>query len=131
MLDDMEQWAQENRKERNNSRNIFFNETLQEDFYNTALCDLDDLKDEWINWRPSKSKPDKNNTILDYKTGQTTISILLNWIKSDYNFSLFRTFCWFNTFDAIWNNVGNIDGFVACQRQKLKDFLELYTKNGI
>ena len=81
MLDDMEQWFEEERKEVEESTNIFFNGNIQNEFYQAALEDLVSLRSQWENWIPDipVSKVPNNNFSLS--TGQTPIKIVLTWIK--------------------------------------------------
>jgi hypothetical protein len=126
MLDDMEQWYTEEQEEIKASKNIFFNGNLQQDFYKAALDDLDDLKDQWVNWepfKPSVKAPSKN---LELTPGQTPIALILSWIKSDYQYShIFSMFSWSDIFKEVWEKIDSVDDFIKCQRGKLKEIVEV------
>jgi len=126
MLDDMEQWYTEEQEEIKASKNIFFNGTLQQDFYKAALDDLDDLKDQWINWEPFKPSSHIPSTKLKIIPGQTPIALILSWIKSDFQYSrVFSMFSWSDIFKEVWENIDSVDDFIKCQRGKLKEILEV------
>ena len=126
MLDDMEQWYEEEVAEKNASNNIFFNEKLQSDFYKEACKGLDELKPQWETWRPAAGRELKGcSGSLDVASGQTLISIILSWIKSDFNGGAFSIFSYGDPFQRVWDTVDNIDAFIKCQRRKLKTTLEL------
>jgi hypothetical protein len=133
MLDSMEQWLEEERIEKENSRNIFFNKSLQYEFYNCVLNNIEELKEEWINWEPIKSDIieikdiiSNKNTKTNNVNGKTPINIVISWIDYDfYGSNIFNMFMWQNTFQNIWENVDNIKPFIINQRQKLKNILEL------
>ncbi len=127
MLDDMEQWYQEESEEINSSNNIFFNTKLQSDFYDLILNDnkLEELKEQWVLWKPEKMVWNISNT-LSIKQGQTPISIIIDWIKEDFNYSrIFGMFRWSNTFKSVWENVDHIEPFIKCQREKLKTIMSI------
>ena len=127
MLDDMEQWYTEEQEEINASKNIFFNGKLQNDFYKAALEDLEVLKEQWDHWEPKK--PNKSHiTELPFslKPGQTPISIVLSWVKSDFHYSsVFSMFHWSDTFEQVWENIDFVNDFIKCQRGKLKTIRDL------
>jgi hypothetical protein len=126
MLDDMEQWYTEEQKEINESKNIFFNSKLQKDFFNIAQNDLENLKDEWINWIPNKSKKHEYSNILEIKPGQTIINIVYNWIKKDFqHLILIWMFTYIDCFNHIWDNIDSIPDFIECQKEKLKKLRDL------
>ena len=126
MLDDMEQWFTEEQKEIEESKNIFFNGKLQNDFYKLALEDLDKLKEQWSNWTPHKSPHKIPDIKLITTPGQTPIKIVLSWIKSDFYFSgLFSMFHWSDKFKDIWENIDSSQDFIKCEREKLKKIVEL------
>lgn len=125
MLDDMEQWYTEEREEMNASKNIFFNDKLQTNFYKEAIGELGGLKEQWENWVPFKSSggPYKK---LELIPGQTPIKIVLSWIKSDFHYSrILSMFSWSDSFKEIWENIDSVDDFIKCQRGKLKEILKV------
>jgi hypothetical protein len=131
MLDDMEQWYEEEQREINASNNIFFNCKLQPEFYKEALQELNKLKAQWINWVPDKKSPEKYNTTIKDYIGLTPIKILINWIETDFYYcSIFGMFHWSDSFMELWNNVDSINNFIKCQREKLKNINEILSKNG-
>lgn len=125
MLDDMEQWSREEYKEKKESRNIFFNNNLQKDFYPLAIQDIELLKEQWNSWTPTKNTSKEYNNEIKTKMGQTPISIIISWIKEDFNYSVFSMFDWSDTFENVWKNIDSIPDFIQCQRQKLKKIVEL------
>ena len=125
MLDDMEQWYEEERDEIKASNNIFFNGNLQKDFYNLILPELNELKEQWGHWSPVKPSPKTYNTKLDSFPGLTPIHIIRSWIKEDFYYSVFHMFDWSDIFKEVWEKIDSVDNFIYCQRQKLKTVLEL------
>lgn len=125
MLDDMEQWYNEEQKEIKESRNIFFNNSLQKEFYPLAIQDLELLKEQWVTWTPKKGICTKYTSEIKTKAGQTPINLVLSWMKEDFNYSLFSMFDWSDTFDNVWSRIDSIDDFIKCQREKLKKIVEL------
>jgi hypothetical protein len=128
MLDDMEQWLQEEREEIEASNNIFFNTKLQSDFYDLILKDnkLEELKEQWGLWKPERSTININNDIITSKQGQTPIGVIIDWIKKDFNYCRFLSmFNRYDTFINIWNNIDYIDPFIKCQREKLKTIMSI------
>ncbi len=125
MLDDMEQWHEEELKEKQESRNIFFNNQLQKNFYALAIQDLNLIKEQWITWSPKKDEC--RNYTLEFKTkmGQTPINLVLSWMKDDFNYSLFSMFDWSNTFENVWTRIDSVNNFINVQRQKLKKIVDL------
>jgi hypothetical protein len=127
MLDDMEQWYNEEQAEIKASKNIFFNGKLQNDFYKAACEDLGELKAEWEKWTPENEttwkKPDTN---LKNADGLTPIKIILSWIQSDFNYCwIFTMFHWSDVFKNVWENVDHIDDFIKIERDKLKKIVDL------
>lgn len=125
MLDDLEQWKKEEQDEKKSSKNIFFNISLQKDFFKIAQDDLLNLKDEWVNWIPPKPEITKYSNEIPLKIGETPITIIYNWFKKDFQY---LGFCWMfnnNAFDNVWDTVDLIPGFVNSQREKLKKLHEL------
>lgn len=126
MLDDMEQWYEEERAEIEESNNIFFNNNKQKEFYKIALDDIDNFKEEWQNWSPAKSTTKTFKPDLEITPGYTPIKIVLNWIKNDFHFSsIFGMFHWSDIFKDTWDNIGSVDEFIKCQREKLKKIVDL------
>lgn len=126
MLDDMEQWFEEERKEVEESTNIFFNGNIQNEFYQAALEDLQSLRSQWENWIPDVpiSKVPNNNFSLS--TGQTPIKIVLTWIKNDFYYSnIFSMFHWSDKFKDVWENIDSVETFIKCEREKLKKIIDL------
>jgi hypothetical protein len=126
MLDDMEQWREEEQSEVKASDNIFFNSDLQSDFYK-IVCDeeLDRLQPQWEQYQPER--PPAKTYEVEFKdiTGQTPIYIIRSWLKNDFIYSVFGMFDWNAKFHEVWETVESINDFVAAQRQKLKTILEL------
>lgn len=125
MLDDMEQWYEEEHKEKQESRNIFFNNQLHKDFYPLAIQDLSLIKEQWNNWSPEKGTCKKYDTEIKTKMGQTPINLVLSWMKDDFNYSPFSMFDWSDTFENVWTRIDSVEHFIHCQRQKLKKILAL------
>ncbi len=125
MLDDMEQWYDEEQKEIKESRNIFFNNSLQKEFYPLAIQDLEQLKEQWATWTPKKGTCRDYEVEIKTKAGQTPINLVLSWMKEDFNYSLFSMFDWSDTFENVWSRIDSIDDFIKCQREKLKKIVEL------
>jgi hypothetical protein len=127
MLDDMEQWYEEEQTEIKESKNIFFNQNLQNDFYKVACENLGELKEQWENWQPVKdARLGTVKSKLDMTQGQTPITIILSWIKNDFGFSSpLSMFSWRDVFQRVWNSIDDIEEFVKYQRQKLKTILEI------
>jgi hypothetical protein len=126
MLDDMEQWHEEEQAEVKASDNIFFNPDLQGDFYK-MVCEeeLDSLHTQWGQYRPERPAPKTYDAEFKDITGQTQIHIIRSWLKSDFKWGPFGMFDWNAKFHEVWETVESIDGFVSVQRQKLKTILEL------
>lgn len=125
MLDDMEQWFEEELKEKQESRNIFFNHQLHKDFYPLAIQDIELLKEQWAKWTPEKGKCKKYDTEIKTKMGQTPINLILSWMKDDFNYSVFSMFNWSDTFENVWTRIDSVEDFIICQRQKLKKIVDL------
>ena len=126
MLDDMEQWYSEEQAEIKASNNIFFNTRLQEEFYELAINDLYEFKEQWTNWIPDKSTIKIYNDNLTINQGQTPISVVQKWIKSDFYYcSIFGMFEYSDIFTDIWNTIDSIEPFIRCQREKLKTIISL------
>lgn len=125
MLDDMEQWYEEEHKEKTESKNIFFNSQLQKDFYPLAIQDLEELKEQWASWIPGKGTRKDYNSEIKTKPGQTPINLVLSWMKEDFNYSLFSMFDWSDTFENVWSRIDSVPDFIKCQREKLKKIVEL------
>ena len=127
MLDDMEQWYTEEQKEICTSKNIFFNGKLQTDFYKAVVEELSDLKEQWAHWEPEKpNKSHITKSSFSIKPGQTPISIVLSWVKSDFHYSsTFTMFHWSDTFKQVWENIDSVDEFIKVQRNKLKKIVDL------
>jgi hypothetical protein len=125
MLDDMEQWFEEELKEKKESRNIFFNSSLQKDFYPIAIQDIELLKEQWNSWTPIKQPTKTFNNEIKITIGQTPINLVLSWMKDDFNYSVFSMFDWSDTFENVWNQIDSVQNFIHSQRQKLKKILEL------
>lgn len=126
MLDDMEQWYSEEQKEIEDSKNIFFNGKLQNDFYKAALDNLEELKEQWGKWMPDRPSHKTPDTKLITNTGQTPIKIVISWIKSDFYYSrLFSMFHWSDKFKEIWENIDSAEEFIKCEREKLKKMVDL------
>ncbi len=126
MLDDLEQWYEEEQAEIKSSRNIFFNTALQNDFYLTAISDLEELKEQWENWIPEKTPGKIYSSELKTVMGQTPINLVISWIKHDFNYSsVFSMFCWSDTFMTLWNNIDSVESYIYCQREKLKTIHEV------
>jgi hypothetical protein len=126
MLDDLEQWYEEEQTEIKSSRNIFFNTALQSDFYSLAISDLEEIEEQWKNWIPEKESEKIYSNELKTVMGQTPINLVISWIKQDYNYSsVFSMFYWSDTFMALWNNIDLVEPFINCQREKLKKIREL------
>jgi hypothetical protein len=127
MLDDMEQWCTEEQEEIYTSKNIFFNRKLQNDFYKAVVEELNDLKEQWAHWEPEKIiKSHNTESLFSIKPGQTPITIVLSWIKSDFHYSsAFTMFHWSDTFKQVWENIDSVDEFIKVQRNKLKKIVDL------
>lgn len=127
MLDDMEQWYEEEQAEINASKNIFFNDKLQNDFYKAACKDLEELKEQWENWTPEKENTwNEPNTSFKISPGQTPIKIIIDWISSDYSYNgIFSMFHWSVIFKSVWENIDHIEDFVKIERDKLKKIVDL------
>ena len=126
MLDDMEQWYTEEQEEIKQSRNIFFNGQLQNDFYKTALEDLGEIKEQWSTWMPYKSVQKTPDNTFNISNGETPIKLVINWIKKDFYYSsIFSMFDWSNKFKNAWENIDSVDDFIKCERAKLKKIVNL------
>jgi hypothetical protein len=128
MLDDMEQWYKEEQEEIEESKNIFFNGGLQTDFYKVACDDLELLKEQWINWNPSKSinTSKKYTTDVQVTNGQTPIKIILDWVNQDFYYApAFTMFHWSDVFQEVWKTIDHVDDFIKIQREKLKRVCDL------
>jgi hypothetical protein len=126
MLDDMEQWYEEEKAEIAASTNIFFNSEKQKEFYKVALENLDELKEQWEIWIPIKSTTKSINSNLEIIPGQTPIKIVISWIKNDFYFSsIFSMFHWSDIFKEVWNNIDSVEDFIKCEREKLKKIVDL------
>jgi hypothetical protein len=125
MLDDMEQWFDEELKEKQESRNIFFNSNLQKDFYPLAIQDIELHKEQWVSWTPVRDTSKEYNNEIKTIIGQTPINLVLSWMKDDFNYSLFSMFDWSDTFENVWNRIDSVENFINCQRQKLKKIVDL------
>lgn len=125
MLDDMEQWFEEESKEKQESRNIFFNNNLQKDFYPLVIQDIELLKEQWGQWIPEKSICRKYDDEIKPTMGQTPINLVISWIKEDFHYSLFSMFDWSDTFENVWTRIDSIPNFINCERQKLKKIVDL------
>ena len=126
MLDDMEQWYTEEQEEIKQSRNIFFNGQLQNDFYKTALEDLGEIKEQWGTWMPYKSVQKTPDNTFNISNGETPIKLVINWIKKDFYYSsIFSMFDWSNKFKNAWENIDSVDDFIKCERAKLKKIVNL------
>jgi hypothetical protein len=125
MLDDMEQWYDEELKEKQESRNIFFNTQLQKDFLPLAIQDLEELKEQWTTWIPKKGTSKDYEVEIKTKMGQTPINLVLSWMKEDFNYSLFSMFDWSDTFENVWKRIDSVENFIKCEREKLKKIVDL------
>jgi hypothetical protein len=125
MLDDMEQWYEEEQAEIKASKNIFFNTQLQKDFLPLAIQDLEQLKEQWATWIPKKCTSKDYDVEIKTKMGQTPINLVLSWIKEDFNYSLFSMFDWSDTFENVWKRIDSVENFIKCQREKLKKIVDL------
>jgi hypothetical protein len=126
MLDDMEQWHKEELSEVDNSKNIFFNDKLQKDFYKIAVNDLNELRNQWLNWEPDRGKILELNSELKIVNGSTPIKIVIAWIKHDFSYSsIVSMFSYMDIFDNIWKKINYVDIFIECQRDKLKKIREI------
>jgi hypothetical protein len=125
MLDDMEQWYDEEQKEIKESKNIFFNKDLQKDFYPLAIQDLDELKQQWGSWEPKKGTCKNYDSTITTKIGQTPINLVISWIKNDFQYSIFSMFDWYDVFENVWERIDSAETFIKCQREKLKKIVEL------
>ena len=126
MLDDMEQWHEEEQVEVKASNNIFFNPDLQGDFYK-MVCEeeLEGLRPQWKQYRPERPVAKIYDAEFKDISGQTPIYIIRSWLKNDFMWRPFDIFNWNAKFHEVWETVDSIDGFVSAQRQKLKTILEL------
>lgn len=125
MLDDMEQWMEEEQEEIKASKNIFFNGRLQQEFYNLILPNINEYKEQWEHWRPVKPVTKTFNSKLEILPGLTPIHIIHKWIKDDFNYSMFSMFEFSDNFREVWERIDSIQNFIYCQRQKLKKILEI------
>jgi hypothetical protein len=126
MLDDMEQWHNESQKEIKESNNIFFNASLQENFFEIAKTDLESLKSQWSTWRPKKYYEEKHfESTPKVFIGKSPIQIVTSWIKSDFQYPIFGIFKYSDCFQAVWERIDLLEPFVKCQREKLKNILEI------
>ena len=126
MLDDMEQWYNEERKEVEESKNIFFNGNIQNEFYQAAMEDLESLKSQWEKWIPHKHSQKLPNSDFTLSIGQTPIKIVLTWIKNDFYYSnIFSMFHWSDKFKDVWENIDSVEFFIKCEREKLKKIIDL------
>ena len=126
MLDDMEQWREEEQAEVKSSDNIFFNPDLQGDFYK-MVCEeeLEGLRPQWEQYRPERPVAKVYDTEFKDISGRTPIYIIRSWLKNDFTWGVFYMFNWNKKFHEVWDIIDSIDGFVSAQRQKLKTVLEL------
>jgi hypothetical protein len=126
MLDDMEQWYEEEKKEIDASHNVFFNNDIQKEFYNIALNEINDYKNQWENWVPDKKPGISPKEELKQTPGQTLINIVITWIKYDFYYSsIYSMFEFSDVFVNVWNNIDSIENFIKCERKKLKEIVEL------
>jgi hypothetical protein len=125
MLDDMEQWQEEERAEIKASNNIFFNPDIQEDFYRAACEELESLSPQWEQYEPRKGPTKVYDAELKDITGLTPIYIIRSWLKNDFIYSPFDMFNWSAKFHEVWGILDSIDNFMSSQRGKLKTILEL------
>lgn len=125
MIDDMEQWYDEEQAEIKASKNIFFNTELQKDFLPLAIQDLEQLKEQWITWIPKKDMCRDYADEIKTKMGQTPINLVLSWMKEDFQYSLFSMFDWSDTFENVWSRIDSVPNFIKYQREKLKKIIDL------
>jgi hypothetical protein len=122
---DCDEWEAEERQEQEVSRNIFFNTALQRDFYKQALKDLESVRSQWFAWMPPV--PFQNRQVNPVAMQQTPLQIVRAWIRSDFSTSyIVGMFRFGTTFKRIWTQVGEIDWFVATQREKLRTVPSLF-----
>lgn len=126
MLDDMEQWYTEERQEIEASKNIFFNNKLQLDFFKTALQDLESIKEQWVTWEPESPKKEVRKNTDELPQGVTIIKLVLSWVKKDIDYwSILDMFHLSGCFEGVWENIDLIPEFVRTQREKLKKMRDL------
>jgi len=116
-------WQEEDNEERNASRNIFFNTSLQHDFYKAVLPDLENLKEQWATWRPKRCATTR---VVSPKTsrpdtaGKTKSQVAHWWVKEDLHYSgLFTIFRYGDVFDSVWENMNILDDTIQCLRTRL------------
>lgn len=125
MLDDMEQWYNEEIKEKQESRNIFFNTQIQKDFLPLAIQDIQNFKEQWNKWVPEKGICRNYDIEIKIQQGQTPINLVLSWMKEDFHYSLFSMFNWSDNFENVWTRIDSVENFIKLQREKLKKIVEL------
>jgi hypothetical protein len=132
MLDDMEQWYDKEQQEIRESNNIFFNISLQSDFYELAINDLEEIKKQWEKWEPPKKSRNTYNNDFDLIPGITHIQLINSWVKKDFTYSsIISMFNYYFKFKDIWYNIDSISDFIKIQREKLKKIYDLINKDGI
>jgi len=119
MLADMEQWDDTDLEEKAASRNIFFNQMLQNEFCAFLKADLPRWNRFWIDWTPAKEAlkaPD-----VSIPTGQTPLQIVREWIRADYRHNwLLSMLRGQEIFQRVWTHMDMIEYFVAIQRIKMR-----------
>ncbi len=125
MLDDMEQWHEEEQAEIKSSKNVFFNKDIQDEFYRAAIEDLELLRPQWENYCPKRAMPKTYETEFKNLNGLTPVHLIRTWLKDTFIYSPFAMFDWSENFHEVWNNIDAVSSFIACQRKKLKTVLEL------
>jgi hypothetical protein len=125
MLDDMEQWYTEEQEEIKNSRNIFFNTSLQREFFKEVCNDIQMYRFEWMDYTPEKNTKFISKE-FKIEPGLTPIKIVINWVKNDFYYSsLLSIFHWSDKFKETWENIELFDDFINYERKKLKEICDL------
>jgi hypothetical protein len=137
MLDSMEQWYKEERKEKEASQNIFFNSSLLWRCHDAMREDLPSLHPLWATWEPNKSKPSSYPTDLpEITSGKTKLQATLAWIQKDFSYrsvlTMFSKQRWTRIkemdvcFSGVWENMDEIESFVKwgySRLEQLKTYL--------
>jgi hypothetical protein len=125
MLDDMEQWYEEEQAEIRSSKNVFFNKDIQDEFYNAALEDLELLRPQWDTYRPKRDASKNYENEAKNIDGLTPVHIIRTWLKDMFIYSPFAMFDWSENFHEVWNNIDSVSSFISSQRKRLKTILDL------
>jgi hypothetical protein len=138
MLDSMEQWYEEEQKEQEASKNIFFNSSLLWKCHDAMLEDLPSLRHLWSTWEPSKRKPSSyTNKPIESSIGKTKLQVTLSWFQTNFRYcrvlDMFSRLRWSGSkeidtcFSDVWENMDEIEPFVQWRRsclQQIEQYLQ-------